>query len=163
MAGQIVPSTKSKDNCALDIVYEILSYLIFERLRDKEAISYDAGADYKNEEISGNVATYATCKKSDFKKAKKCIGEEFLRLSKGEIDDELIYYAIEGAKKKFILDQSATMDKANALMDFWMRGDIYRINSYIEDLEKITPNQVREVAKKYIMPDKLTWVALGNL
>jgi predicted Zn-dependent peptidase len=163
MAGQIVPNQENKDTYVLDAIYDILSYFIFERLRNQEAISYYAGATHCDDKISGNIAAYATCKKSDFKKAKKAINEEFSKISNGKIDDAMVDYIIKATKKSFVLNHTGTIEKANALRTFWSQGDIYKINSYFEDLEKITPDQVRDVAKKYICPDKLTYVALGNL
>jgi len=163
MLGNIVPPTNHKDFYALNTLIDSLAISISDRLLHKESISYDRDISYSNSVVSGFILAYASCHKKKYERLREIINDEFRKVNEKEIQENIIKDIIVSTKKGFLLNHSTTIMKAEAFMNFWLSGNIYEINSYIENFEKVTPEQVRAAAKKYICPDKMTCVTLGNL
>ncbi|MBI2659996.1 insulinase family protein [Candidatus Woesearchaeota archaeon] len=163
MAGQVFPKLNFRESIALDIASSALSRSIFNRLVNEDAISYNGWAYYYNMGSFGILSIYATSRKENISKLKIVIQQELSKFSKGQIDSQYIQDAITSKKKAFILKHPSTMDKAKLLLEFYLQGDIDRINLVSQEYDITLPKTVKKISKKYLNPKNLAYVILGNL
>jgi len=163
MMGRIVPASGHEDSYALSILGSALARSVSNRILNDEPISYKRWTTYHNTRFFGELMAYATCDKKNYGRVIELIQEEFLKFSKGDIPEQYVKDKILSRKKSFILGNATTMNKARECLDFWLKGNIYDINSHITNLENVTLHQVRDAGEKYIHLDDMTRVSLGNL
>lgn len=163
LIGKIVPTFGHKDASPLSILSRVLGRKVSDKILNEEPISYNRYANYNQlGSITAELIVSAAGDFSKYQRLRELIKGEFLKCSKGDIPKDYIKEIINSKKKSFILKNTTTLNKAEILLDAWLKGNIDAVNTYLSKLEKITVKQVKEVGIKYASIDDLTEVALGN-
>ena len=143
---------KHKDSYVFDVVTAILgrgqSGWIFDEIRNKRGLAYQVGVNNEHEMDYGMFAVYAGLDKNKIEKAKKIILQQFRRLekiSKSELEEAKTY--IEG---NYTLEMEDNFNYADNLSLWESLEDAKLAGSYLKNIEKVTINGVRRVAKKYL-------------
>ncbi len=163
MMGRLVPAWGGEDSYPLTVLGSSLSRSVSERILNQEPISYNRWVYYDSNRCAGSLVAYATCDAKDYNRVRELIGEEFSKYSEGKIPEDFILDAIEKRKKSYVLQNSTTMAKAKTALEFWLLGDMQRINTHLDFLDQLTIEQVKDVGRKHVRLDDLVCVSLGDL
>ncbi|CAN5904027.1 hypothetical protein BH11MYX2_BH11MYX2_17830 [soil metagenome] len=138
---------------------------IWMRVREKEGLSYGAGAwtFAGSDEDNGGIGGYALVAPQNVAKAKASIVEEFTKMSTGAVTDA----ELARAKATWIKGDDTNLSNDEWLVEslatqtFLGRTTEYR-KSLRAKLQALTAAQVTEVAKKYLKPAMLIVVDAGD-
>ena len=146
-----VPRTE-KDSYVFGVMAAILgrgqSGWIFDEIRNKRGLAYQVGINNEHESDYGVFAVYAGLDKKNIEKAKEIILQQFRRLekiSKNDLEEAKTY--IEG---NYTLEIEDNFHHADNLAVWETIKDCRLANSYLKTIRKVTINDVRRVAKKYL-------------
>ena len=150
-----------KDSYALDVIQAILgrgqSGWMFDEIRNKRGLAYQVGINNAMEWDIGMFAVYTGLDKKNIEKAKQLIAEQFERLQKAtENDLEEAKNYVEG---NHTLQMEDNFHHADYVAYWETIKDAKLAKSYIENINKVTLEDVKSVAKKYFT-DKYTMVVI---
>ena len=150
-----------KDSYVFDIITAILgrgqSGWIFDEIRNKRGLAYQVGVNSENESDYGMFAVHTGLDKKNIAKARNIILQQFRRLesiSKKDFDEAKTY--IEGS---YTLETEDNLKHADELAVWESIKDAGLADSYLKNIRKVTINDVKRVAKKYLN-DKYTIVVI---
>jgi zinc protease len=135
------------------------------RLREKEGLSYGAGAyAYADpEDASGAFGAYAIVAPQNLAKAKASILEEVNKIATGKVAaDELAR-----AKESWIKEQDTNLSN-DSYVAYLLRQQMYLGRTTAEEkalrakLGAVTPADIERVAKKHLQPSRLVIVDAGD-
>jgi zinc protease len=135
------------------------------RLREKEGLSYGAGAytQAEAEDDLGSFGAYAIVAPQNLAKAKASMLEEINKIVTGKVAaDELAR-----AKESWIKDQDTNLSN-DGYVAFLLRRQAYLGRTTAEEkalrqkLQAVTPADLERVARKHLQPSKLVIVDAGD-
>jgi zinc protease len=135
------------------------------RLREKEGLSYGAGAyTYASaEDAAGGFGAYAIVAPQNLAKAKASILEEINKIATGKVGaDELAR-----AKESWIKDQDTSLSN-DGYVAYQLRNQTYLGRTTAEEkalrakLGAVTPADIERVARKHLQPSRLVIVDAGD-
>jgi len=140
-----------KDSYTLEVINGVLgrgqSGWLFNEIRNKHGLAYQVGVMMESERDYGYFSVYTNLDKKNIEKAIKIIFEQFSKLqkiSKKELEEAKTY--IEGSFTLAMEDNFHSSDN-NA---FWETiKDVSLANGYINNIKKVTIDDIRQVSKKY--------------
>ncbi|MFZ5993671.1 MAG: M16 family metallopeptidase [Thermodesulfobacteriota bacterium] len=153
------------DRAALDVLNNVLSGQsgrLFARLRDKESLAYSLSA-FSTEGIeTGAFGVYIATSPEKKEAAVNSMWRELNR-----VRDELIDPAELNRAKRYIIGSTEIGLQTNAAQAMDMAlNERYRLGfdftkNYLDQIEKVTVDDVLRVAKTYVQPEKYVIVAVG--
>jgi len=156
--GKILP--KITETYETTILSSILSKKIDSNLLDKYSTSY-----FRSFSL-GNKLMYAcaSCKKEYNKFVRDVIKNNITRIKNKDFTTEDIEVVIKRTNNSFILNSQSSMYIAKTILNCWPNKlhNLNWLNTYGENISKITRDDVIKVAKKYLSIDDLTTVILGD-
>ncbi len=155
------------DLYALDVAAYILAHgnssRLVRRLKHEEAIVLSVNAvSYTPHFARGWFGVLASCTPEHFEKAQEEILHDVYRLR-----DELVGPAeLEKAKKQkaaeLVFDQQTVQQAAESLgRNYISTGDPLFDEQYVRGIEQVTAEQVRRVARRYLVPQRLNRVVIA--
>ena len=149
--GYKTVSRTHKDSYVFDVIEAVLgkpqSGWIFDEIRNKHGLAYQAAVQNELETDYGFFAVFAGLDKKNIENAEKIILQQFRRLkkiSKKELEEAKTY--IEG---NYTLEQEDNFNAADNIAFWEAIKNASLANSFIRNIKKITINDVKRVAKKY--------------
>jgi predicted Zn-dependent peptidase len=140
------------DSYVLDVIAGILgrgqSGWIFDEIRNKRGLAYQVGVSDDNESDYGTFAVYTSLDRKNIEKAKEIILQQFRRLgkiSKKDLDEAKTY--IEGSHA---LETEDNFARADNLAVWETIKDARLAASYIKKIRKVTLDDVKNAAKRYL-------------
>jgi predicted Zn-dependent peptidase len=150
--GYKSPIRLHKDSYTFDVIHGILgrgqSGWIFDEIRNKHGLSYQTGVQFESEDDYGTFSVFAGLDKNNIIKAKKLILQQFKRLQKitpKDLNEAKTY--IEG---HYALEMEENFQYADALAYWELIKDASMSKDYLKQVTKVTVNDVKRVAKKYL-------------
>ncbi|MBW2976295.1 insulinase family protein [Candidatus Woesearchaeota archaeon] len=141
-----------KDSYVFDAISAILgrgqSGWLFDEIRNKHGLAYQVGVQNEQNTDYGYFSVFANLDKKNIGKAKKIISQQFKKLqniTKKELDEAKTY--IEGDT---ILKNEDNFQAADDLAFWETIKDASLSNSYIKNIKKVSINDVKRVAEKYL-------------
>ncbi|MBN2294762.1 MAG: insulinase family protein [Pirellulales bacterium] len=157
----------SPDLYALDVAAYILaegesSRMIQNLKYDKQLVLSVSSASYTPYFVDGWFGIFATAQPETWKKASDAIIAEVYRLR-----EELVSPAeLEKAKKQkaaeLVFSQQKVQDAAGSLgRGYLSTADPRFDHAYAENIQKVTAEQVRDVARRYFLPQRLNRIIIA--
>ena len=150
-----------KDSYIFDVIEAVLgrgqSGWIFDEIRNKRGLAYQVGIQNEPETDYGMFAVFVGLDRKNIEKAKNIIFKQFRKLesiSKKDLDEAKTF--IEGDYALNIEDNAHAADNLAFLESI---KDASLANDYIRSIKKVTADDVKRVAKKYLN-DKYTLVVV---
>lgn len=159
----------SPDDFALRVMNGILGASGFRsrlvaKVRSDEGLAYNTGSRFEQGVYyPGNFRCWFQSKSNSCAYATRLVIEEVKRLreekpSRADVDDTVAYF-VESFPQRFqtklaLLTNYAADEYTGRDPDYWQ--------TYTENLEGVTPADVQRVARKYLRPDGLVILAVGN-
>jgi zinc protease len=157
------------DQYALMVMNDILggggfTSRIVRRVRSDEGLAYNAGSAFERPVLfPGTFRAWFQTKHETAAFGTGLIVKEIERIRTEKVDSE----SVENSKSSFISDVvnpfSSKRGIVNTFADdeYTSRPDEYW-QSYTKNMEKVTPDDVLAVAQKYLRPDKLVFLVVGD-
>ena len=152
-----------KDSYVLDVITGILgrgqSGWMFDEIRNKRGLAYQVGINNESEKDYGMFAVYTNLDKKNIGKAKEIIMQQFRKLGKvTKLDIDEAKTFIEGNYTLQMEDNFHLTDN----FSFWDTiKDAKLANSYINNIKKVTAEDVKRIAAEYFT-DKYTLVVIAQ-
>lgn len=157
------------DEFALQVMNGILGASGFRsrivaRVRSDEGLAYNSGSRFgQGVWYPGDFRAWFQSKSNSCAYATRIVIEEIERMrtekvTQKDVEDTVNFY-VESFPQRF-QNKMAVMS-AYADDEYTGRDPMYW-QSYIENLKKVTPDDVQRVAQKYLHPDKLVLLAVGD-
>lgn len=150
------PPATSADYQALRIASAVLTGRLFAELRTRQNLTYDVHAPFLDRAVSAGglyISTVAPDKSL-----------ELMRAGIDELQRELLEPSgLERLSQQFIteyfLDNETNAAQADFLARFQLyRGDYLTAEQFVADLQKVTPEDVQRVARKYMRGFRFAYV-----
>jgi len=130
---------------------------VFDEIRNKRGLAYQVGVNNESEIDYGMFAVYAGLDRKNIDEARKIILKQFRRLeksSKNDLEEAKTY--LEGSHT---LETEDNFSRADNLAVWETIKDARLAGSYLKKIRKVTTNDVKRVARKYLN-DKYTMVVI---
>ena len=157
-----VPDIKHEDGFALDVLGSILSdgksSRLYHRLVYEQQIALSAWAGYeglyKDPFLFLTGATAASGK--NIEDVEKAINNEIEKIKKEPPSGQEVQKAKNQIEASFIMGQDSIYMQARMIGTFEMIGGWRLWDQYLVGVRKVSPEDVRRVAEKYLVPDTRT-------
>ncbi|MEK7262918.1 MAG: pitrilysin family protein [Bacteroidota bacterium] len=147
---------QTRDDAVLDVISDILSSgktsRLYKSLVYEKQIAQNVGAYQSGMEIGGQFEIDVTAKPGKtLVEIETAINEEIEKLLKDGVTQKEIDNALTSTEAGLINRLSTVLGKANQLSSYHIfTGDAENINKEMKRFENITPDEVRNIAKKYL-------------
>lgn len=157
----------SPDLYALDVAASILgdgeSSRLVEQLRNqKQLVLMVMAASETPHDVAGFFAVMAVCRPQTWEKASDEILRNVYRLRDDLVTPEELAKAKKQKAAELVFSRQSIKQAADGLArNFITAGDPLFDKVYVENIQKVTAEQVRDVARKYLTPQRLTRVIIA--
>ncbi len=160
IASYRTPSMKTRDARVLDLISTILSdgksSRLYKKIVDDKKMALQIGAFNNSQEDYGMYILYGLPQgKNTTADLLREVDEEIVKLQTELISD----HDLQKLKNKYDIDfvnSNSNVEgiAANLASFYLLYGDVHLINTEIEMYHSITPQEIRDVAKKYLNPNQ---------
>lgn len=155
------------DRVAIELVNTIFggrftSWLNTE-LRIKTGLTYGAGSDFNSMKLGGTFMAYSFTATETTDQAMELALSQFLRLHAEGIDAETLKSGKNYIKGNFPRQYESPASLAGFLTQMYLYGvDERWINEFVQKLEAVTPEQVKQVIARHFPKENLQFVFAGK-
>jgi zinc protease len=161
-AAYKVPNIMHEDGYALDVLESILSggksSRLYKSLVYEKQLAISAWASYKGMYTDPNlfyIAATASHGKT-IGDVEKALLQEIEDIRKNPPSEREVQKAKNQTEASFIMGQDSIYMQARTIGTFEMIGGWRMIDKYLEGIRKVSPEDVRRVAEKYLVDDRKT-------
>lgn len=152
------PASEWSDYQALRVAMAILSGRLFNEIRARHNLTYAVDALFTDRAISSG-GIYITTVFPD--SALTLIRREVVRLQTDLVEPSSLARLVQGFLTEYFLDNETNAEQGDFLARAALyRGDYSAAGEFVEELRRVTPEDVRRVARQYIR--SLRWAYIGN-
>jgi len=160
-----VPIDEIKESYALDLASSILgegrTSRLYQSLKEESNIVSSIDTSHYSLKDDSVFLVSADFSPEKFEQVKTAVIEEINRLKNEKITGEELQRAKTQAIRGFIYSNESVENIANTLgYTETLYGSIEPYSRHVENIEKITANDIKSAAKKYLNPDRLVLTAL---
>jgi predicted Zn-dependent peptidase len=141
-----------------------MSSRLFQNIRERQGLVYAVMSDLMTYRDNGLMAIYAGCSAESLPRVVASVMEEFRSLKEKLVDDEELSRSKEHMKGSLVLSLESTSSRMSNLARQQLNfGRFYTIEELLEGIEAVTAEQVRELANRSFVSEKLSVTALGKV
>lgn len=154
------PLANSDEYQALRIATSVLTGRMFSEIRTRQNLTYDVHAPFVDRAASaGGLYVSTAAPDTTLKLMYNAVRE----LQEGLLDPS----GLERLEQQFLTEYFLDNETNDAQADFLARAQLYRgdykrADKFVEELKSVTPEQVRNVARKYMKGIRFAYVGDGN-
>jgi predicted Zn-dependent peptidase len=162
------PSQNDDDRYAFSILDTIvgssMSSRLFQEIREKRGLAYSIYSYNAALKDAGLFIIYAGTSKETYKQVIDLVLAELAKVKKEGLSKEEISRAKEQAKGSLVLGLESTSARMNwlARSEFYY-GRILTIDEIFEQIDKVSSDDIIDVANKYIKEKDLTLTIIGDI
>ncbi|MGI5816980.1 MAG: M16 family metallopeptidase [Armatimonadota bacterium] len=148
-----------EDVCAMDLIYTILGEGQLGRLHqslEAEGLALMSNCDFLTQRDEGLVIITAMTVQDKETEVRTAILDEVERLREEALTEEQLAEAKRILRISYAFSNESFSDQAGALGFYEAIGGYRRAIQYIDTVEAVTAEQLREVARKYLGPNAYT-------
>jgi predicted Zn-dependent peptidase len=141
-----------------------MSSRLFQKIREERGLAYSIYGYMSNFKEGGLFTVYAGTTSKDYKKVMELIYEEFKEIKKnGVMEKEL-----ERAKNQFLSSMTFGLENSRARMSrmansYLTFGEIKTVEEIMDEIEKITCDDIKEVAQKMFDEKYFSSTVMGDI
>ncbi|MEI6152720.1 MAG: pitrilysin family protein [Deltaproteobacteria bacterium] len=160
-----IPSMVHEDTPALEMLGTILgegeSSRLQEQLKYKKGIVTNSSTYLFTPKEEGLFVIFSTLKGKDYQPAAKAINDELTRLLKEGTNEWEMTKAKNMIKASYVYSLETVQGAARQLGNFQtLTGDPLFVERYLENVDRVTEDDIKRVLQKYILGKDKTLVAL---
>ncbi len=165
--GHVAISRTSDDFVPFDLAVRILggegANRLFGVLRSDRGLTYGASASLRTYKASGQVVAETDTRSEATGESLRLMVEEFWRLQREPIRTGELRGAQDFLAGSFPLTIEAPAAIATQVLAHIFYGlDLREIETYRDEVERVTPDDIQRVAKELLRPDRLSIVLVGD-
>jgi zinc protease len=165
--GNIALSRRDPDYLALDLAMKILGgeggNRLHRVLRSARGLTYGASADNNALKDSGDIVAETNTRSETTGEVLRLIVDEFWRLQRERVSSRELADAQAYLTGSFPLTIETPSAIALQVLNTVFYGlDLDELQTYRERVNAVTPDDIQRVARKYLHPDQLTIVLVGD-
>jgi predicted Zn-dependent peptidase len=169
LMGHLGITRDNPDKYAISVMNYILggggfNSWLMEKVRSDEGLAYSVGSYYSIfDRVLGPFFAYSTTRSDASVKALLLMKAQIEKIRKNQVTQKQLDWAKNSLINSFIFEFEDPVEQAKNLMYLEynkMPLDYYQ--KYTENIGKITVADVKRVADKYLQPDKMTIMMVGN-
>lgn len=150
------PLANSEDYQALRIATSVLTGRMFSEIRTRQNLTYDVQAPFVDRAASAGGLYVSTASPDT---TLKLMYNAVRELQEGLLDRS----GLERLEQQFLTEYFLDNETNDAQADFLARAQLYRgdyrrAEKFVEELQSVTPEQVRNVARKYMKGIRFAYV-----
>jgi zinc protease len=150
------PPAGSEDYQALRIATAVLSGRLFAEIRSRRNLSYAVHAPFVERAVSAG-GFYVTTVSPD--EVLRIMKEEVRALKARKVDPGALERLVQQFITEYFLDNETNSDQANFLARSWLyRGDYHAADRFVDELRRVTPDDVQRVAVRYMHDVRFAYV-----
>ncbi len=151
--------TDTKDNYALDVLSTMLgdgkSSILNQELKENKELVLSTSAGNYSQKDSGLFYIYVTYDPSKEGQIESAIKEELTKIQNGEFEQNTLTKAINQIKTDTYYARESISNISDDLgYDFTFANDVNFYENYLKNIEKVSREDIINVAKKYLTLDK---------
>ena len=167
MAGDFALRRNDRDYIPLTVTNHILgggpAARLFLDLREERGYTYGAYSYFQSDVYPGPWIASTQVRTAVTDGSMKALIDEFKKIR----DEEVPEKELDEARRAIVARFALSLEQPATLLNAWLTVDYYKLpqdywDQYPQDVAKITPDLVRQTAKKYIDLDHLQVVCVGN-
>lgn len=152
------PSANSKDYAALRLACAVVSGRLFAEIRSKRNLTYSVNAPFVERALSMG-GLYVTTTSPD--EVLNIMLEQVQAMKSGEITEDGLERLVQQFIVTYFLDNETNADQANMLARAELyQGDFRRAGKFVDELRAVTPADIRNAARKYMV--NVRWAYVGD-
>lgn len=167
--GHLGVTRDNPDRYALEVFNRIFgegfNSILNEKIRSNEGLAYSVGGGFNLDSSQYGTFTMGCATKPESTiKASRMMIDIMKQMMDEKVSDERLNLAKNYLINSFLYEFEDTVQVNRNLLTLEynkMPADYYK--NYRENISKVTAEDVQRVAKKYLMPDELTIVIVGNI
>ena len=149
----------NKDSYALDVLATILgdgrSSIFYQNIKDKKQLAYSIAATNSVMRDDGIFYISANFIPDKLDKLEKTIFEEIAEVQKNGVTQEQVNLAQNIIERDTYYSRESISNIATEIgYTVALTGDVKFYETYLDNIKKVTPQDVKRVANKYLGPDK---------
>ena len=165
-----VPATAMTDarRFAVSVLNNVLgggmSSRLFQNIRERQGLAYAIFSELNSYRDTGMLSVYAGTSLDTAAQVIQSILEEFRKLRDVPLDAEELRRAKDHLKGATLLALEGTGQRMNSLARYHVYFNRhFTAKDLIALLEKVTPQDVQELAREFFQPDRIAASVVGNL
>jgi predicted Zn-dependent peptidase len=141
-----------------------MSSRLFQNIREQRGLVYSVFSEVNAYRDSGCMAVYAGMSRQSAREVIDLILAEFRNLKSTLVDQEELDRSKNHLKGSVILGLESTSSRmSNLARQFLYFNRFFTMDEIIEEIEKVTAENVREVAHDFFAPERIAVTMLGRL
>jgi zinc protease len=134
------------------------------KVRSDEGLSYSVGTTFEiGTRDRGVWFAFCQTKSQTTYKAMDLMLNEVKRIRDGYVDEEELESAKDSYINRFVFDFTTPSQIVNRLMEIeFNQRPPDLLKNFINNIRKVTKDDVHRVAQKYLKPENITFVVVGN-
>jgi zinc protease len=165
--GHIAIPRTSPDFVAFDLAVRILggegANRLFGVLRSERGLTYGASASLHAFKATGNLVAETDTRSAATAESLRLMVDEFARLQREPVRTAELRGAQDFLAGSFPLTIEAPGAIATQVLSHIFYGlDLSEIETYRDDVERVTPDDIQRVARQILRPDQLSIVLVGD-
>lgn len=150
------PRSTGSDYQALRIATSVLSGRLFTEIRVRRNLTYDVSAPFIERAIASG-GLYVTTAYPD--SALGIMRREIARMQNSLLDPENLNVIVQQFITEYFLNNETDAEQANQIARAELYGGDYRLaGQFVEQLRAVTPEQIRDAARKYMKGTHFAYV-----
>ncbi|MBI5203032.1 MAG: insulinase family protein [Elusimicrobia bacterium] len=167
VAGNLSMKRTNPDFIKLTVANRVLgggpSARLFLQLREEKGYTYGAYSGFSADLYPGPFSARLAVRNEVTEPALTDLLAEFAKIRKEPIPEP----ELDDARRALVANYALSLERPSALLNLWMSARYYGLpedywDRYAEEVARTTPGQAQEAAKKYVDPDHLQIVLVGD-
>lgn len=155
-----VPITDKKENYALDLAASILgqgtSSRLYQNLKEKQNLVSSISAGHESMKDDSVFFVDADLNPENYIPAKAAVLKELDKLRNEKVTPEELQRAKTELQRAFLYSEESVQDIAESIgYNMVITGDIDYYTKYIDNINKITAEDIQDTVRKYLPDDKI--------
>jgi zinc protease len=165
--GQIAVSRTHKDYVAVDMALRILggegANRLFGVLRSERGLTYGASANFRAYKFGGSFIAETDTRSETTGEALRLTVDEFFRIQKEAVDPRELRGAQDYMAGNFPLSiETPSAIAMQVLNQLFFGLSLDELETYREEVDKVSVSDIQRVAKQFLFPDRLSIVLVGD-
>ncbi|MCF6148350.1 MAG: insulinase family protein [Candidatus Kuenenia sp.] len=166
--GHLGIHRKSPDYFPIEIMNFILggsgfTARITSRIRSDEGLAYSAFSNFQTSQDLGIFYVMCQTKLNSTHRAISIALEEIEKMRSTLVDNEELMHAKETIVNQFVFRFTTSASIVAQMVDIEYEGlPLDYLETYVDNIQAVTIEDIQRVAKKYLHPDKISILVVGN-
>lgn len=140
-----------------------MSSRLFQEIREKRGLSYSVGSYTVGFSDAGQVAVYLGTREENLPTACEVLGVELRRIGEELVGEVELRRTKEHLKGRIVLGSESPNNRMNRIGRGVLQGsEILSVDQWIENIEAVDAQSIRELAQEFWQPELLSVAAVGT-